>query len=76
MAKDLSFIKASAFKPNTSAGVTFFPFNLGGVFGREKEYNPRRIDTPAPIINGCDVMDMEIHSVGGTPPPRKAGHIA
>ena len=76
MAKDLSFINARAFNPSTSAGVTFFPFNFGGVSGREKEYIPRRIDTPAPIIKGCDVMDMEVHSVGGTPPPRKAGQIA
>ena len=33
IAKDLSFIKAKAFKPSTSAVVTFLPFNFGGVFG-------------------------------------------
>ena len=74
-AKDLSFIKANAFKPSTSAVVTFFPFNLGGVFGSVKEYKPNKMETPAPIIKGCEVIEMEVQSLGGIAPPRKAGHM-
>ena len=75
IAKDLSFINAKAFKPSTSAVVTFFPFNFGGVFGSEKEYKPSKIETAAPISNGKDVMEIEDHSSGGMDPPRNAGQI-